>query len=204
MRIQRIQMRFFSANLMNSISLNNSNFDSQFKHWIDHLEAEGMTREQAHSLLNLLDMHLESYANNLFYQKFVHPQEYNKLVASLRQAHPLLLQEVELLESQSQSHKSAQLKLLESQTNQHRQEFLRALTDIKAGLSLDVNLERKRLVEIENNLESRIQEGQIHGKERVEEAQELLDILWNNTIKGIAGFGGCILTLFIAYKSISH
>lgn len=169
---------------------------------IDALEKEGMPREQAEKLLELIDDQIDAFKSD-FYEHFVHPHDYYQVISTLRHAQPTLLSDSQLLTSHTHNYTTNQLSVLDSQTAQHRLELQRTYADVKASLQLDVSLERKRLEEVEATLTGKAKEGAEYAEGKVEECRQLSDELWKRTSTSIASIGTVIITLFFIYNSVS-
>ena len=167
--------------------------------WLDKLEREGMAREQAAQLLALLDQFIAQREEH-FYYRFARPHDYHQVISTLRQTQPSLLSESHQLLDQSTAHIQHKLQDLDSQTTQHRLSLQAMQTDVKAGLQLDVSLERKRLEEVASALKERAREAAEYAEGKVKRANGDVTEMQRRTSIVITTIGSGILSFFFVYN----
>ena len=171
--------RFFSTVALNlPVCLNREQTDLQPDdiEFVNKLISEGMQEEQAISLLTLINSFIQSFKEHNL-SAVASPEEYQQLIATLRQSHPIFSNESLFLANRNTTFVGEQAEVFARELSKSKIDITKHAEDLRTNFKLDASLEKKRLDEVESTLVNKRKEDEECSKRKVEHMGTLLQKL---------------------------
>ena len=178
--------------------------------FVNKLVSEGMPEEQAVNLLNLISSLIQSFKEHNL-TAVASPEEYQQLISTLRQSHPVFLNESLFLAKRNSTFVEEQAEAFSKELSKSKVDITKLAEDNRTSFKLDASLEKKRLDEVESTLANMRKEGEECSREKVEHMEMLLRKLQKDNYKALIGknhiilisllgIGVGLISIYLGYK----
>ena len=145
-----------------------------------------MPQDQAIQLLSLLNSFIQSFKEHNL-SAMASPEEYQQVIAALRQSHPIFHNESDFFSKRITSYIEEQSEGFGKELSKSKLDINKLAEDIRTSSKLDASLEKKRLDEVQSSLVQKRKEVEEASKRQVEFMEKLPKKLERDNSKVLMG-----------------